>query len=203
MQPHYSKHHTLVAKGVGCLLLLLYHLFYAPSFSAAQGVSTFFLSLEQLAKYTAIGNVCVTLFILLSGYGIAASLQNAISPRGVFTRLLLRIIRLYGAFWFVYILFAPWQTVFDNWNYSHFGYAVIDFFGLAHFFGEQTINGAWWYLAILLLCYILTPLFLLFLRGAPIFLTSVIIFLAVTAKYYDLVLISTYVVGMLLHRFEL
>ena len=103
----------------------------------------------------------------------------------------------------MYILFAPWQTVFDNWNYSHFGYAVIDFFGLAHFFGEQTINGAWWYLAVLLLCYILTPIFLLFLRRAPIFLTSVIIFLAVIAKNYDLILISTYAVGMLLHRFEL
>ena len=91
---HFDPTTTNAAKGVALLLLLWHHLFYQnPEFG-------------PLVHGTAVlAKVCVAIFVILSGYGLAESVRA--NPPGLLAFYKKRLSRLYLNFWFIAAIFIP------------------------------------------------------------------------------------------------
>lgn len=199
---YFSKKDTLAVKGIAILLLLFYHLFYSESFIINQNVKTVVLSIRQLSHVAAIGNICVTIFILLSGYGIASVFgDDKLFSKRTLIFLLNRILKVLLSFWFIYILFVPWQPLFGNWPYKSAIEIMADFFGLS-FFSKVYINESWWYMGILLICYVLSPLLLWLSKKIPALLCAITVLLSLFGNYY-VILICGFTIGILLKKYKI
>lgn len=72
----FTKEHTLIAKGLAMILMLFDHLFWLEY---GQYVSVFpKLPSGQSLEWTigSIGNICVAMFLCLSGYGMYCVVQK-------------------------------------------------------------------------------------------------------------------------------
>lgn len=143
---------TNAIKGVATLLLLLHHLFLShPEYGAG-------LHLAAIE-----GKVCVSLFVLLSGYGLAASYRK----QSVWHWYRSRFSKLYLNYWFIMLIFVPisW-LVFGNTVYTVFlGCGerawlklVSQIFGTQMYYGGWGFNPTWWFISAILVLYALFPL---------------------------------------------
>ena len=144
---------TNAVKGVATLLLLLHHLFLShPEYGAG-------LHLAAIE-----GKVCVSLFVLLSGYGLAASYR----PQSVWHWYRSRFAKLYLNYWFIMLIFVPisW-LVFGNTVYTVFPGCgerawlklISQIFGTQMYYGGWGFNPTWWFMSAILVLYALFPLF--------------------------------------------
>ena len=183
-------------------MLLFYHLFYSESYMINQNVKTVVLSIRQLSQVAAIGNICVTIFIFLSGYGIASVLEDdKLFSKRTLLFLLNRILKVLLSFWFIYILFVPWQPFFGNWPYKNAIEIIADFFGLS-LFSKVYINESWWYMGILMICYVLSPLLLWLSKKVPALLCAITVLLSLFGNYY-VILLCGFVIGILLKKYKI
>ncbi len=144
---------TNAVKGVATLLLLLHHLFYCnPEYGAG-------LHLAAIE-----GKVCVSLFVLLSGYGLAASYR----PRSVWHWYRSRFAKLYLNYWFIMLIFVPisWlafgntvYTVFPGCGERAWLKLISQIFGTQMYYGGGGFNPTWWFMSAILVLYALFPLF--------------------------------------------
>ncbi|MBE6737519.1 MAG: acyltransferase [Ruminococcaceae bacterium] len=210
----FSKKHTDLAKGVACLLLLLHHLFYNSPATIAKFTPFLMVCGVPLAcVLSGLGKVCVAMFLMLSGYGVAVLLNkhtcdNNLLNNGV--RVSVRmILKLLFSFWFVFVLFVPWQGLMGHWTYKSWYHIIIDFFGVADIFGTSTINRTWWYVSMALICYALTPLMYILLKKFPAFSVSLTLcaFVILDGRVYNgmrfeyFFWLCNYFAGMLLYEY--
>lgn len=158
---------TQIAKGIACLLLIFHHLFfnsekYYVLFSSvwknAGGIPV-----ESILSSAF--NVCVPIFVFLSGYGLNASLNkmqlnnksNTGSTKVYINCTLRHLWTLMMNYWFIFVIFVPWQKLFDHQPYTSFLDGIIDFFGVADIFKTPTMNATWWYMSVVIICYLCTP----------------------------------------------
>lgn len=163
---------TNIAKGVAILLLLWHHLFYNVPNNYSLFTPLFYVKgipieclLSDFCK------VCVSIFLLLSGYGLYKSWQKnqAITIREnnnntvpVQVKFVLRhLLKLMSGFWLVYILFVPlsiWFGVpFWTTYQNSFLFGIIDFLGLSFLFNTPTVNATWWFMTPIIVYYIIFP----------------------------------------------
>lgn len=171
----FSKDITNIAKGVAILLMIAHHLFYSVESLDALGFQLVFplLSEEHIVLLSnKIGKVCVSMFILLTGYGMTVSynkkeklLGKSLNKEEKFRFVLQRYISLEGNFLFIYIFVALatcFVTVTPVLIYGQYGNvivnAVIDALGLATGFNTPTINGTWWYMTLAFVVVITMPI---------------------------------------------
>ena len=66
----FTKNHTLISKGVAMILMLILHLFYWQDYE--QYTALIILPNGHSIPWTigSIGNICVSMFLFLSGYGM-------------------------------------------------------------------------------------------------------------------------------------
>lgn len=143
---------TNVAKGIATLLLLLHHLFHThPEYG---------LCLQSVASEA---KVCVSLFVLLSGYGLTASYRNQAWGQWYWKR----FVKLYMNYWFIMLVFIPISWfVFGNSVYKVFpgdaDVAWLKFFsqivGTHMYFGGYGFNPTWWFISAIIVLYLLFPL---------------------------------------------
>lgn len=143
---------TDASKGMALLLLLWHHLFYEhPEY----GMVTYMVA--NLAK------VCVSIFLILSGYGLTESIKN--KRVGLIDFYKKRLIKLYLNYWFIAAIFVPIGIffmdrslidVFGNYEYIKF---AIQMSGL-HMFTPvgHGYNITWWFVSLIIALYILFPL---------------------------------------------
>lgn len=142
---------TDACKGVGLLLLLWHHLFYTyPEY----GYFTY--AAAQSAQ------VCVAIFVLLSGYGLSEAIKG--KSVGLFMFYKTRLTRLYLNYWFIAALFIPIGTFFMNRTldsvYVRYKYIklIINMMGLnMYVMGGGGYNATWWYINLIMSLYILFP----------------------------------------------
>lgn len=174
---------TNANKGFALLLLLWHHLFYQhPEY----GTLTY-----ALAEYA---KVCVSIFIILSGYGLAESIKN--KKIGLFSFYKKRLIKLYMTYWLIIIVFVPIGIFFiDRTLVSIFGdYAYMKFIVQTlgfHMFTSNVgygYNATWWFMSLIIGLYILFPLiyFLIQKFGIWIILFTLLIQVAPTVNYIGL-----------------
>jgi peptidoglycan/LPS O-acetylase OafA/YrhL len=140
------------AKGVALLLLLWHHLFIEyPEY-------------QQFVYYSALmAKVCVAIFLLLSGYGLAKS--NQLNPMGLWSFYKKRLSHLYLNYWFIALIFVPMGVyffnrpiagVFGTYPYLKFAVQMLGF----HLYFEDIgygYNPTWWYMSIIIGLYLLFP----------------------------------------------
>ena len=150
---------TQALKGIAICLMLWHHLFQG---ARALGGWTWWWGRH--------GNVCVALFLLLSGYGMLARYGPPLSENGFlrFCRAaaacwLHRAWNLYRNYWAVFIpalLLGPFvfhRSLSDAYHVEgirRFFCLAVDFFA---FGGYRSYNVTWWFYRLILVCYALFP----------------------------------------------
>lgn len=135
---------TNACKGVATLMLLWHHL--APHCVHSGPV------VEMVGAY---GKICVSIFVMLSGFGLMRSNRQGVGGQ------VFRILRLYSNYWIVAAVFIALSWLFfgrsvyvifpDNRTWIH---VAAELLGLHTFCG---INPTWWFVKTILILYLLYP----------------------------------------------
>ena len=164
----FTKDDTSVAKGIAVILLLIHHLFYTTDYD----FSSFLLSRENWVDLAKIGKVCVAMFLILSGYGLAASYRIKRPKTISFWKH--SFSRLYGEFLPVSILFFLISLCLNNWNLAAIygrdwlSLNLKSILGIAYFFNISGINGSWWFISLLIVLYFLFPILYKIVQKFPL-----------------------------------
>ena len=150
---------TQIMKGVSIIIMVIHHTIpNNPGLPVGWTRGEIPLFIGTAAK------VCVCLFTILSGYGIAVSWKNREDHRG-FTRR--HIVKLWFSFVFIFVFAALWKGVQGTYPPAVYGsgamgflYFLKDLFGLQNLVVQTpSMMGVWWYMETIFICYILFPLF--------------------------------------------
>ena len=152
-------------KGIAIILMLIHHLFScSPEFVERYGVSTFFVPLGSLMSFSAFSNFCVSLFVFISGYGIAVSMSR--SSETISHQAARRFIKLEKGVIIVYLISIATcflrpdrlSVYFQGGKISGLAYMVIDALGLSTLFATPMYNETWWYLSVAIVVIFAAPI---------------------------------------------
>lgn len=137
------------------LLLLWYHLFYEhPEYG-------------RFVHWTVRhANICVAMFLILSGYGLAKIFKP---EQNVFHFYYRRLSKLYSTYWFIFIVCVPISMMFLGVTvkvaFPSVGHPYLatfaQFLGLHMYYGGYGFNPTWWFMSAIIPLYILFPFFYL------------------------------------------
>lgn len=163
----FDKRQTNISKGIGLMMLLWCHLFINTN-DLPEFTSLFiYNSVPIETKLVSISNICVAVFLLLSGYGMYKSYQTFIENIRTEKDITLfseaffvikHLIKLLSGFWFIFLVFVPIGLFLGKLPYSNLLYIIEDFFGISYLCGGITLNVTWWYMGITILFYVLFPI---------------------------------------------
>ena len=167
MEKTFSKEHSSAAKGLAILLLLTYHLFENETLVTSMDVIYSPFSLETFLTFTRFGNICVSIFVFLTSFGIATGLtdQDGLPPLSeAYKQAGRRFVTLMAHFAALYLsVNLLWGHLFDyqslyGLNKQGILYFVTDGLGLSMFFNTPNLNETWWYMEIAYILIFLAPL---------------------------------------------
>ena len=153
---------TRVLKGIAIPLMLTHHLFYNDSMNGMFGEVSLF-GVRVVHEIGLWSKVCVTIFVLLSGYGLEVTSKGKVIHLLDFYKH--RFKKLMINYWFVWILTVPIGIfVFGHSLNGVYGNhivikCILDFFGLINFTGSYGYNPTWWFYSCIIAMYLLFPLF--------------------------------------------
>ena len=143
---------TNASKGVALMLILWHHLFYEKPESGE-----FVYQMALLAK------VCVGIYVVLSGYGLAESIKHKGLDLPAFYKR--RVLKLYMNYWLIALIFVPIGVWFmDRTLHSVYGDAIYQGFLLQmlglHMFTwvGYGYNATWWFMSLIIVLYAVFPL---------------------------------------------
>ena len=165
----YTKRDTNIAKAAAVILLMIHHLYMGVAPAPIDILHEYLpLTVATLSK------VCVAIFVVLSGYGLAVSF----SKRGGGVRFTLdHTLGLLRPYWFIYILFVllgiffarpeftPWAVY--GTGVRGFLNGLCEFFALRPLMGTPTYNQTWWYMEAALVLYLAFPLIFYGVKRLP------------------------------------
>lgn len=166
LSPVFAKADSAVAKGVGILLLLFYHLF-----KDIRNVNDIVVihrpfSDEAFVTMAEAARVCVGMFVIITAFGIAKGLLKreeldlATAYKEAFRRFwkaLLGFVVLYVSVWAVWFWKFDYTSVYGDGKQGIL-YLITDALGMSDIFGTPTMNETWWYMGLLYLMIFLIPL---------------------------------------------
>lgn len=143
---------TNASKGMALMLILWHHLFYEKPESGWLVFQT-----ALLAK------VCVGIYVILSGYGLAESIKHKKLDIAAFFKR--RLVKLYMNYWLIALIFIPIGTllmgrtlegVFGEYAYFKL---LIQMLGL-HMYTSvgYGYNATWWFMSLIIVLYAIFPL---------------------------------------------
>jgi peptidoglycan/LPS O-acetylase OafA/YrhL len=158
-KPSFTLKTSNSAKGIALLLLLWHHLFYEhPEY-------------QQLIFYTShAAKVCVAIFLILSGYGLAQSIHREHS--GILSFYKKRFSHIYLNYWLIALIFVPISIyffkrpltyVFDTKPYFNFAIQLLGYHLYFRSIGFG-YNPTWWYISVIFGLYWLFPFMLTLLK---------------------------------------
>ena len=187
-----DKKDTQKLKGVAIIMMLLYHLFYVKQ----GGEYVAFFSLGECSFIKRFSEICypVSLYVMLSGYGLYASYSGRPSHWG--KSIFKRITNLYVHLWGVYLVILPIACCIYPGKYP----GDIQTFFKNFFSISCSYNAEQWFLFpyILLLC-LAKPIFICVERVKPIIFFILVLAIQlvylITVKYIGLQVIRDYLSG--------
>ena len=176
----FDKRQTNIAKGVALLLLLYHHLFFysMENMSAFYSIFRFANNVPIECEISTICKVCVSIFLILSGYGISKSWEKRFNYCNKKIRLKNQIkfvkdhyIKLMSNYWFIYLLFVPlgflfYKSPIEVYN-NNIIYFFVDIFGLSSLFNTPTMNETWWFMTPIIVFYVFYPIFVKVIKYSP------------------------------------
>ena len=172
----FSINSTNSCKGLSLLLLLWHHLFYQhPDFG------------HIVYRTALLSNVCIALFVILSGYGFSESIKQ--KTIGLFEFYKRRLSVIYSNYWFIALIFVPVgivfmnraiQDVFTDHAYAKF---IIQMIGLHRFaYPEYGYNITWWYMSVIIPLIILFPFIYDLTQKYGVFILSMLLIIVIPDK---------------------
>lgn len=166
----FARRDTDVVKGAAIVLLLCHHLYMgilpAPMSLFGNSPGVVFATLSK---------VCVAVFALLSGYGLALSYGRR--DRGSLRFTAEHVLGLMKPYWLIYLLFfvlttfaaRDGRTPLEVYGRGLRGTlaALIEFLALRPAFGTGALNQTWWYMEAALVLYLCFPLLYAAVKKAP------------------------------------
>lgn len=74
------------------------------------------------------------------------------------------LLKLMFNYWFIYLIFVPMGVFFGRpfWEVyqGNILYGIMDFMGLSYLFSMPSMNATWWFMSIIIVLYLLFPLFI-------------------------------------------
>lgn len=158
----FTKAHTQIAKGIAITLMMIHHLFRFPD--RIKDVS--YISILPFGKpgfeYVLgdFGNICIAMFLFLSGYGLYISTLNKESY--TLKDSVGKIIKLLINYWVVFIVFVPIGLIFFS-NNIRYNFNITSF--IANFTTtSSSYNSEWWFVRLYIELLLLFPLIKLILK---------------------------------------
>ena len=161
----FTKKDTSLVKGVAILMMLFHHCFESTGRYAGFEMNFFPLTESQTVTIASFFKICVALFVFLSGYGIAKTLEK--TPEDGYKRQICRrTFSLMSGFWFIFVLSIISSAIImpsmlNVYNDPHiinrFIFVLYDFLGLSELFGTPTLIGTWWYMSLALIIIAIMP----------------------------------------------
>lgn len=155
-----------MAKGFAIMLLLIYHLFETENLVTSLDVIYAPFSLSTFLLFTRFGNVCVSIFVFLTSFGIAAGLLaqgESFSPASAYKQAVKRFVILLTQFFVLYLsvnllwgYFLDYDSLYGL-NKQGILYLLTDAAGMSMYFNTPTLNATWWYMEIAYLLIFLIP----------------------------------------------
>lgn len=166
MQYTFDKEKSKEVKGFAILLLLAYHLFEHAELVQSMGVNYNPFPLEGFLTATGFGNVCVSVFVFLTGYGITAGLlsQEGVTAKSAYSQACRRFGKLMLEFFALYLsVNLLWGFLFDydalyGLNKQGMLYLMADATGLSQLLDTPTMLLTWWYMKVAYILVFLVPL---------------------------------------------
>lgn len=165
MQQIFDKEKSKEVKGLAILFLLAYHLFESAELVTSLGVNHAPFPLDKFLLVTGFGNVCVSVFVFLTAYGISVGIwrQENITIGIAYQQAGKRFFRLVGQFFALYLsVNLIWFMQFDydklyGMNKQGMFYLLTDAAGFSQFFETPTMNMTWWYMKVAYILIFLIP----------------------------------------------
>lgn len=174
-----EKKSTQMLKGVAVCLLLFHHLFLNTQPTSGIMIGNEYLA-NMIAPYF---KVCVAIFLILSGYGMNASMNKNHYPLKYFYKK--NIFKIYRNYWLIWVLFVPigllrgrtFQLIYgSDWIKK----LITDVLGLQKLIvGYQSYNPTWWFITLILGLYLIFPILYKLVKKIPL----VVIILAIAAMF--------------------
>lgn len=184
MKKQFTKERTNVVKGLAIILLLMYHLFENENLVTSLGVKYAPFALEDFLTFTGFGNICVAVFVFLTGYGISKGLytQESITAKAAYGQATKRFLKLMGNFTALFVsVNVLWFKYFDYTSLYGQGkqgilHALTDATGFSVVLGTPTLTLTWWYMELAYILIFLVPVlaFLTKKIGYPVILLAIL-----------------------------
>lgn len=156
MDKRFTVDITNSCKGIAICLMIIHHLFFNVT---NMGVEIYHIVIAQ--KIGILSKVCVAIFLILSGYGLEKKYGKECKIYEFYKK---RFLKLYINYWFVVTISIVIGLIFfSNECMQLLGdkpiiRALYNYTGIQFLTGYQGYNGAWWYITLTVILYILFPL---------------------------------------------
>ena len=206
----FSNKYTNIIKGIAILLMLIHHIGLDPIMSELPSIPFFNKLFNQ-------GKVCVSIFLILSGYGLYISSErkkaNNIKELSIFS--IKHLVKLMTNFLLIFIIVVSYGTISGKRPLTIYENNIgknmlIDFLGLANLFVTPTYNATWWFMSLIIVLYIIFPIMKLVLKKSPILFTITIFYVTILRLIplkHHILLINDYLIafglGMVFAEFKL
>lgn len=206
-QTFFTKRHTNIIKGIAILAMLFHHLGLNKELNLFDSGGILKIIATQC-------KVCVSIFLILSGYGLNTSLNNkgCSKFKDIVKFSLKHLLKLMMSFWTVFIVFVSIGSVtgirsLDIYGANKILNIFIDFMGLADLFSTPTYNATWWFMSLIIVLYLILPILKLILKRSPIALVIIAMILRnfnIFTLYSDLNrYLIVFCLGMIFSEFNL
>lgn len=164
----FDKVHTSYCKGIAIIFMIVHHLFWnVPNIGIKLGDMT----ISQ--RVGIVGKVCVSIFLILSGIGLYKTYNKNIDKKYFYSK---HLVKLYFNYMFtvitsVIIIVVLFPSKFNDmigFNINGFLKLILSLTGYQYIIGYQGINAAWWFMSVILTCYLLFPIILRVINKHPL-----------------------------------
>lgn len=159
---------SLAIKGCVIILMMMHHLFRAPSLYKSYDINFFFFSEEFISTLFTYFKLCVGTFAFISGYALAKSYSKRSAETDTGRFIAHRLTKTLLSFQLVYLIVLavswainalPYRTYFE-------GRSVVmgilnmlaDMFGVQALFGTPSLDSSWWYMSAAITFILIVPL---------------------------------------------
>lgn len=147
-----SKNKSNVLKFIAVVLMILFHTFaFSERIEGYSYISLLSINNVPFEFYISkIGQICVSIFIFLSGYGMYIKYGN---QKKVYRNIFEKLFRFYLNYCTVFLIFIPLGIIMGKYSFN-LKYLLLNFIGI-----KSSYNGEWWFVRLYVMLLILYPIF--------------------------------------------